>query len=190
MITRPTILVTLSLLLIAVAACERPDGQQKAPARVSEGGFILQPEEGEVLLLGGPPGGRVIIKVDPAKTGSPQMAMGIQYVEGAIPVHQHEHEEEILFVHRGQGVGILGDQRVPVQAGTTIYIPPGTWHGLQNTADEASQIMWVVTPGSGGQTQLEHFFRAVGVPQGTEVQSLTPEQFADIMEKHGMRANP
>ena len=190
MITRPIILVTLSSLLIAVAACERTDGQQEAPARVSPGGFILQPEEGEVLRMGGPPGGQVIIKIDPAKTGSSQMVMGIQYVEGEIPLHQHEHEEELLFVHQGQGIGMLGDQRVPVQAGTTIYIPPGTWHGFQNTADGASQIIWVVTPGSGEQTQLEHFFREVGAPPGTEVQSLTPEQFTDIMEKHGMRANP
>ena len=190
MITRPIILVTLSSLLIAVAACEPTDGQQEAPARVSPGGFILQPEEGEVLLLPGPPGGQVIIKVDPAKTGSSQMVMGTQYVEGEIPLHQHEHEEELLFVHQGQGIGMLGDQRVPLQAGSMIYIPPGTWHGFQNTADGASQIMWVVTPGSGEQTQLEHFFREVGAPPGTEVQSLTPEQFANIMEKHGMRANP
>ena len=189
MITR-SILIALLSFMITAAACTWDDGQQEAPEGVSRGGFILQPEEGEVLLLGGPPGGQVIIKVDPAKTGSPQMAMGIQYVEGEIPIHQHEHEEEFLFVHSGQGVGILGDQRVPVQAGTTIYIPPGTWHGVQNTADEASQIMWVVTPGAEGNTQLEHFFRAVGTPPGMEAQSLTPEQFADIMEKHGMKANP
>ncbi len=181
-------MIVLLSFIIAAAACTRDDGQQEAAE--GRGGFILQPEEGEVLLLGGPPGGQVIIKVDPARTGSPQMAMGIQYVEGEIPIHQHEHEEEFLFVHKGQGVGVLGDQRVPVQAGTTIYIPPGTWHGFQNTADEASQIMWVVTPGTGANTRLEHFFRAVGTPPGTEAQALTPEQFADIMEKHGMKANP
>lgn len=189
MITRALVIAMLSLL-IATAACMRVNGQQEAGEGSPKGGFILQPEEGEVLRLGGPPGGQVIIKVDPAKTGSPQIAMGIQYVEGEIPLHQHEHEEEFLFVHTGHGIGILGDQRVPVQAGTTIYIPPGTWHGFQNTADKASQIMWVVTPGSGGKTQLEHFFRAVGALPGTDVKSLTPDQFADIMEKHGMKAKP
>jgi len=189
MITRALVIAMLSLL-ITTAACMRANEQQKAGEGTSKGGFILQPEEGEVLRVGGPPGGHVIIKVDPAKTGSPQIAMGIQYLEGEIPLHQHEHEEEILFVHTGHGIGVLGDQRVPVQAGTTIYIPPGTWHGFQNTADKASQIMWVVTPGAGGKTQLEHFFRAVGALPGTDVKSLTPEQFADIMEKHGMKAKP
>ncbi len=189
MFTRALVITVLSLI-VAIAAGMRANGQQKAGEGTPDGGFILQPEEGEVLRLGGPPGGQVIIKVDPAKTGSPQIAMGIQYVEGEIPLHQHEHEEEFLFVHTGHGVGALGDQRVPVQAGTTIYIPPGTWHGFQSTADTASQIMWVVTPGSGGKTQLEHFFRAVGALPGTDVKSLTPEQFADIMEKHGMKAKP
>ena len=189
MITRTLVIAVLSLI-ISTAACTRANGQQKAGEGTSKGGFILQPEEGEVLRLGGPPGGQVIIKVDPAKTGSPQIAMGIQYLEGEIPVHQHEHEEEFLFVHTGHGVVVLGDQRVPVQAGTTIYIPPGTWHGFQNTADKASQIMWVVTPGSGGKTQLEHFFRAVGALPGTDVKLLTPDQFADVMEKHGMKAKP
>ena len=189
MITRAFAIAVLSLI-IATAVGVWANGQQKAGERTSKGGFILQPEEGEVLRLGGPPGGQVIIKVDPAKTGSPQIAMGIQYVEGEIPLHQHEHEEEFLFVHTGHGTGALGDQRVSVRAGTTIYIPPGTWHGFKNNADEASQIMWVVTPGSGGKTQLEHFFRAVGALPGSDLKSLTPEQFADIMEKHGMQANP
>ena len=189
MITRAIVTAVLSFS-IAAAACKQADRQQEAGESISTGGFILQPEEGEVLLLGGPPGGQVIIKVDPVKTGSPQMAMGIQYLEGEIPVHQHEQEEEFLFVLTGRGVGVLGDERVPVQAGTTIYIPPGIWHGIQNTGDEASQIMWVVTPGAGESTQLENFFRAVGAPPGTEVKSLTPERFADIMEKHGMKTKP
>jgi len=189
MITRALVIAMLSLL-IATTACMRVNGQQEAGEGSPKGGFILQPEEGEVLRLGGPPGGQVIIKVDPAKTGSPQIAMGIQYVEGEIPVHQHEQEEEFLFVHRGRGVVVLGDERVSVQAGTTIYLPPGTWHGVQNTGDGALQVMWVVTPGTGASTQLEKFFRAAGAPPGTEVKSLTPEQFADIMEKHGMKAKP
>ena len=187
MITRALVIAMLSLL-IATTACMRVNGQQEAGEGSPKGGFILQPEEGEVLRLGGPPGGQVIIKVDPAKTGSPQMAMGIQYVEGEIPIHLHEQEEEFLFVHRGHGVGILGEDRVPLKEGATIYIPPGTWHGFENTDDDASQIMWVVTPGTGKSTQLEKFFRAAGAPPGTEVKSLTPERFADIMEKHGMKA--
>ena len=188
MLTRT--IVTALLTFGIAAACNRPGDQNEAAETLPTTGFDLQAEEGEVLRLGGATGGEIIIKVDPAKTGSPQMAMGIQYLDGEIPLHLHEHEEEFLFVHRGQGVGTLGDQRIPLQEGTTIYIPPGTWHGIQNTGDEPSQIMWVVTPGTGETTQLEKFFREVGTPPGAEQKSLTPEQVSDILEKHGMRAKP
>ena len=180
--------VWIALLSIGIASTVLPaKAQQDAAVSASSEGYILHPGEGEVLLMGAPVGGKVVVKVDPEKTGSPQMAMGIQYVEGEIPIHAHEHEEEFLFVHTGQGMATLGDRRVPVRAGTTIYLPPGVWHGFRNTAEEASRIMWVVTPGIGAATRLEHFFRAVGTPQGMDMKSLTPEQFAEIMKKHKMK---
>ena len=186
MTTRFLLTALLSLCILTANSRADQPGAAKAGAT---GGYILHAEEGEVLLLGSPPG-RVIIKVDPAKTGSPQMAMGMQYVEQFIPIHLHEHEEEFLFVHRGQGVGILGNDRVPVQAGATIYIPPGVWHGLENTGGEASQIMWLVTPGTGKTTQLEQFFREAGSPPGAELKSFTLERLIDTLEKHGMRVPP
>ena len=186
MTTRFVLTVLLSFCIFTPNS--RAD-QPGAPKAGGTGGYILHAEEGEVLLLGSPPG-RIIIKVDPAKTGSPQMAMGIQYVEQAIPIHLHEHEEEFLFVHRGHGVGILGQERVPVQAGATIYVPPGTWHGLENTGTEAAQVMWLVTPGTGKATQLEHFFREAGSPPGEPLKSFTLERLIDTLEKHGMRVPP
>ena len=174
-------ILSATVILTAYTRANQPTG--------AGGGYVLQPDEGEVLLLGNPPG-KVIIKVAPDKTGSAQMAMGIQWVDVAIPVHLHEHEEEFLFVHRGQGVGVLGDQRVPVQAGTTLYIPPGTWHGVENTGTEAAQIMWLVTPGTGKTTHLEHFFREAGSPPGAEVRSLTLEQLIDLLKKHDIRVPP
>ncbi|MFQ5818349.1 MAG: cupin domain-containing protein [Terriglobia bacterium] len=184
------VLLTLGGLLVSCSRGEQvtsgESGEEKtAPQQAAESvgkGYVLQPGEGEVLRLGGPPGGQVIIKADPTKTGSMRMAMGIQVLEGKIPIHLHEQQDEFLFVHTGQGIGIVGDERVPVEAGTTIYIPLGVWHGVENTGDKPAQIMWVVTPAG-----LEDFFREAGAPPGTELKSLTPEQFADIMRKHGMK---
>jgi uncharacterized RmlC-like cupin family protein len=79
---------------------------------------------------------------------------------------------------------------VPVESGTTIYIPPGTWHGLRNTGDEPSRILWVVTSGAGRGTQLEKFFREIGTPPGTDAKPLTAEQIGNLMKKHGMRPQP
>ena len=182
------VILLSNVLLLGCGESDSGQVAQQDPSEIESPrppGYVLQPDEGEVLF-GGPRGGKVIIKVDPEKTGSPQMAMGIQYLEGGVPVHKHEHEEELLFVHTGGGIGILGDERIPLQAGTTMYIPPGTWHGIEHTeGSEPSQIMWVVTPGSGETTQMVKFFRETRVPAGEELKTFTPEQFEDILRKHG-----
>ena len=56
MFTRALVITVLSLI-VAIAAGMRANGQQKAGEGTADGGFILQPDEGEVLQLGGPPGG-------------------------------------------------------------------------------------------------------------------------------------
>lgn len=179
------------LSAVFVISCSETDrdqtGRQVPPRSESPRApaYVLQPGEGEVLF-GGPRGGKVIIKVDPEKTGSPQMAMGIQYLVGGVPVHKHEQEEEVFFVHAGQGVGIVGEERIPLQPGTTMYIPPGTWHGFEPVeGDDETQVLWIVTPGSGETTQLDKFFRETRAPAGEEPKTFTPEQFEDILRKHG-----
>ena len=146
--------------------------------------LVLQPHEGEVLVLRRPPiDGEVVIKVDPKNAGSRRMAMGTQRlpVQYRVPVHQHEHQDEILFVHEGKGTGILGEERVPVEPGTTIYVPQGMWHGVENTSDAPAQIIWVIAPPG-----LESFFRDIGTPPGTDRKPPTPEEMAEIHRRHGI----
>lgn len=123
------------------------------------------------------------IKVDPVNAGSTRLAMGTQLLpaRSGIPLHRHEHEDEILFVHEGKGTGILGDERVPVEPGTTIYIPHGVWHGVDNTSDSPAQIIWVVAPPG-----VEGYFREAGVPPGTGCKPIPPDELAEIQRRHGM----
>ena len=145
-------------------------------------GYILQPKEGEVLVG---PNGEVVIKVDPA-TGSARFAMGTQQLltGSGIAVHMHEHEDEVLFVHGGSAVGILGDERKRIEAGSTIFIPQGVWHGVENPEAEVD-LVWVVSPPG-----LESFFRDMRTPPGVQPRSLTPQQLEDIRRKHGIRSKP
>ncbi len=92
-----------------------------------------------------------------------------------------EHEDEILYITAGQGIAIVGEGRQPVEAGTTLYIPQGVWHGVENPESEV-ELLWIVTPPG-----LDDFFRALGVRPGDEPKQLTPEEFSDISRKHGMR---
>jgi len=154
--------------------------QKKAEAqRASPQGYVLSATEGEHLMRGG---GNIFIKADPSR-GSNNMALGTQQVPlgAGIRVHQHERADEVLFVLEGTGVGILGDTRTPIEKGTSVYIPKGIWHGVQNPASELL-LLWVVAPPG-----LEAFFREVGSAPGAPPKQLTPEQVGEIARRHGMQ---
>jgi quercetin dioxygenase-like cupin family protein len=131
-------------------------------------GFVHPPGDGEALAV---PNGEVVIHVDPG-TGSPRFALGTQTLRpgAGIGLHVHEHEEEVLFVHRGNGVGLLGDDRTPVVPGSTIFIPQGVWHGVDNPESEVT-LLWVVSPPG-----LESYFREVGSRPGEAPKVLAPNK--------------
>jgi mannose-6-phosphate isomerase-like protein (cupin superfamily) len=145
-------------------------------------GFVLEPRDGETLSVRN---GEVVIKVDP-RTGSARFAMGTQTLRpgAGIGVHLHEKEDEILFVHSGKGLGVVGDDQAAVEPGSTIFIPHGVWHGVENPDGELS-LVWVVSPPG-----LESFFRDSGSPPDAPAKVLTAEQLEDIRRKHGMRTKP
>ena len=68
-----------------------------------------------------------------------------------------------------------------MKPGTTIYVPQGVWHGVENTSDAPAQIIWVIAPPG-----LERFFRDIGTPPGTEREPLTEEEIVEITRRHGV----
>jgi quercetin dioxygenase-like cupin family protein len=175
------------LLLLGVLLASRSSSvvfgsASQATPRAPRVGYVLQPGEGEALAV---PNGEVAIKVDP-RTGSPGFALGTQTLKpgAGIALHVHEGEDEVLFIHRGKGVGLLGDDRKPVEPGSTIFIPQGTWHGVDNPEGEVT-LVWVVSPPG-----LESYFRDIGSPPGGTPKVFSPEQLEEIRRKHGMRARP
>lgn len=123
-------------------------------------GFVLPNDGGEVVLYGSRRS-PVRIKVDSAKDAATSLSMITQDIapgEG-VPVHLHEREDEICLVRSGEGIATLGDERVPVKAGTTIFVPRGTWHGVENTG--AAVIEWVGIYSPAG---FEGYFREIAKP--------------------------
>jgi mannose-6-phosphate isomerase-like protein (cupin superfamily) len=136
---------------------------------------ILGSDEGDVV-------GTHVIKADP-QTDSMRLGVGLQRVKGGrgIPVHMHEKEDEVLFIHSGSGVGAVGDERRSVTAGTTLYIPQGTWHGIESGSD-VMEILWVVSPPNFAQN-----LRARAVAGGEQI---TSGNLQEIARKHGIRDTP
>lgn len=112
--------------------------------------------------------------------------MGLQSMEpgAGIPVHRHEREDEVLFIHDGRGTAIVGDERTPVAKGDTVFIPRGTWHGVETNADRID-LVWSVTPPG-----LEQFFREISAPAGEPAKNLTPAQMQAVGLKHGVTFRP
>lgn len=139
-------------------------------------GFVVPAEGGELLHR---KGNTVTVKVDP-RSGSQQMAMGTQHLDpgSGIPMHRHEHEDEVLFVHGGEGIAVLDGNKTVVKEGATVFVPHGVWHGVESSG-QAVELVWVVTPPG-----LEDYFRATGVHEGAPP-SLTPAELDDIGRKHG-----
>ena len=147
---------------------------------MSNQGYVLGPTEGEYLIRN--TGSTYSIKVDPRK-GSNSMALGTQQVSirAGIQVHQHQEADEVLFVLEGTGFGILDETRTPVAKGSSIYIPKGVWHGVENP-DRELLLLWVVAPPG-----LETFFREVSSAPGAPPKQLTREQLNEIAQKHGIQ---
>jgi mannose-6-phosphate isomerase-like protein (cupin superfamily) len=174
-----------SIVLVAQDPQPKSHSQQSVPhtspqeQSASPQGYVLGPNEGEHLIRNA---GSIFIKVDPSR-GSNNMTLWTQQVprRTGIAIHQHQEADEVLFVLEGTGFGILGDTRVPIAKGSTIYIPKGVWHGVDNPDSELLMLFVVAPPG------LEAFFREVASNPGAPPKQLTREQLNEIARKHGMQ---
>jgi len=112
-------------------------------------------QKGEVLKLGPPASGEVVITIDPGSTGTAFAAGTQTLLSGAeCPVQKHLDQDLVLFVHKGQGRATLNERVIVVVPGAMLYVPRGAWHGLRNTGTGTLQIAWVSAPPG-----LEAFFR-------------------------------
>ena len=188
-----TIKIASVLLLLALisTACQPAQESAETATALSQPdvgteaaeAYILGIDEGETLI--NDQGHTTYIKVSP-ETGSTSMAwMATDMPPGSdIIVHRHDRAEEVLFLHKGSGTFILGEERVDVQEGATIYVPPGTWHGMENP-DEHVHIVFAVSPFG-----LENFFREMMWHPGEEPKQFSSEEISELARLHDSVARP
>jgi mannose-6-phosphate isomerase-like protein (cupin superfamily) len=139
------------------AAVGHLNAQQAAPHPRGQAGIILSADQGQVLIRGDD-GGAMLLKIGPVTSGSKHLVLGSLTIPPGtgVDVHRRPRHEEVLFLHRGQVTLTLGSRHVPVLAGTTVYVPPGTWWGIQNTGREVATALFIF-----GQAEVEQCFRKV-----------------------------
>jgi quercetin dioxygenase-like cupin family protein len=98
----------------------------------------------------------MLLKIGPVTSGSKHIVLGsVSLLPGTgIPVHRRPQHEETLFLHNGQATLTLGSRKVSIAAGTTVYVPPGTWWGMENTGRRPALMLYIF-----GQAEMEQCFR-------------------------------
>ena len=89
--------------------------------------------------------------------GAPNFAMREFTVEpdGHTPKHSHPYEHEV-FVLKGEGVVLEGDEQHPIQAGDFIYVAPDEIHQFRNS----------------GSGELTFLCMVPHIPEGTPVNTI------------------
>lgn len=124
----------------------------------------------------------MIIKVDGRNGGSPDFFVGYEEVApgSAIPAHSHPDYDEVLFVHQGKGLAMLGSQQRIVTAGATIYIPPKTRISLKNTGSQTLKVFFVFPR----PEMVSDYYREMTVIEGERAMPFSPQEFAAFRARH------
>jgi mannose-6-phosphate isomerase-like protein (cupin superfamily) len=145
-------------------------------------GIVVHEDEGTHILTGRrkvP----ITIKISKAKHN----IEGISFcVEDQSPgrkmrIHKHLNNDELIFIHKGEGTMTLDDQSIEVKTGDVVFVPRGTWHGLDNTGKENLIMIFQYTPSG-----FEEYFIENGTLVGSPTKEKTEEEYAVTERKYGM----
>lgn len=144
-------------------------------------GIVVQEDEGtHILTRRKVP---ITIKISQAKHGVDAISFCVEHMDPGrkMRVHKHLNNDELIFIHRGQGTLTMGDRTIEVGTGAVAFIPRGTWHGLDNTGKEELQMVFQYSPAG-----FEEFFIENGTPVGMPTNDRTEEELAIAAKKYGM----
>ena len=68
------------------------------------------------------------------------------YGQGSAPARRNPTAEEVLYVARGSGACVIDGYRYALEAGTGVYIPPGSAYCVENTEAAELEIVSVCCP--------------------------------------------
>jgi quercetin dioxygenase-like cupin family protein len=159
-----------------------PKINQAQPFSDNDKGIIVNEDEGERIITGRRKA-LIKIKISKEKNGVNNISF---CTEDIIPgrkvrIHKHLNHDELIFIHKGEGLFTLDEQTTQVKSGAVIFVPRGTWHGLENTGKEDLIMVFGYTPAG-----FEGYFRENGTPEGMPAKERTAEEYAITEKKYGM----
>lgn len=183
----------LAILVCSCASkpCPTVSQTSNAPAvqatnTVAATPLILEKDEGERRAVRGwpghpDPGETFILKIDPKNGGSQHLVFISADIRpgGGIDAHRHPHADEILYFTSGTARVHVGDLVRDVHAGSTVFIPAGTWISVSNIGpDPISSVAIFSAPG------FEQFMRAASAREGEPNVPLSKTENDELMKDY------
>lgn len=122
-------------------------------------GYVLAPEHGERLAYCELPL-VLTMKVDSGTAPGTRLRAATGVLSRGSEFGVHRNADEVLYVTRGRGHAVVGIDTVPIQAGSVMFVPQNTPHGLVNSSDEALEYFVVHSP----HTSAAGFRRRAALP--------------------------
>lgn len=60
--------------------------------------------------------------------------------------HTHTTEEEIIYILSGAGAILAGEDKVRLEPGVAVFIPPGVWHHIHVDEGEPLKLVTLFSP--------------------------------------------
>lgn len=144
-------------------------------------GVIRHQNDGETFLIR--PNAPVTIMISKTRDNVDSISFGKEEISPSdrIPVHKHQNEDEIVFIQNGRGTFTLGDEKVSVETGSTVFVPKGVWHGLENIGPDVMVMIFGFNPSG-----FEGYFREIGSMRGQEFKQKTKDEYLAAATKYGI----
>lgn len=135
---------------------------------------------GECVRLGGEP---QACKVSARDTGGAFSVFEFTGRHGW-PRHAHHEQDEWLYVVAGEIVCEVGDRRLRLQRGDSVFVPRTVAHAWASRGEVPATVLEVYQPAG----RLEQFFREVGRYTDTPIhEALSVDEMKQLFDAHGMR---
>ncbi|MFB4426957.1 cupin domain-containing protein [Streptomyces sp. QL37] len=94
--------------------------------------------------------------------------------------HFHKEMTEVFIVRTGQVQLLRGNEYVTADAGSALYVPPGTPHGFANVGEDPAELLIAFMPGR----HREGFFRGMAELIQEDQVPPTQEQLTELAERY------
>ncbi len=120
----------------------RQDERHNKPLRVRESEAL----SGDLPV----PGGRSMFRIllDEETVGAKQFALLINEFDPGLSstAHKHDTEEHAFYIISGTGVIDIEGEKIPVEAGDAVFVPPGKMHQITSTGDSLFKYVVLYSP--------------------------------------------